>query len=110
MPGKELKRHIKRPNEYLTENPEIDLNNLLQLKNLDEFTSYHIALGGLIAENIFEKGGWTMIIDLMNSGKTDSEYYNAIEKNLGIRRKNLNVYLREEVENNAEKKGFANKI
>jgi len=101
--GKELNWHIKRLNDYLSEHPEINLNNLLQLKNFDEFTSYHYALGGLIAKNIFEKGSWSMVRAFMNSGKTDEDYYSAIEQYLGIERTDLNSYLRAQLKINAEK-------
>lgn len=95
--GKGLDWHLKRTYDYLQKYPEINLNNLLDLVNLDEYTSYHYSLGGLIAKRTFEKGGWIMIKEFMNSGKSDNEYYNAIEKFLGIKRKNLNKYLREQL-------------
>jgi hypothetical protein len=71
--GKSLKWHLKRTNDSLRKHPEIDLNNLLSLVNLDEYTSYHYALGGLIAKRIYEKGSWSLIKKFMNSGKKDSE-------------------------------------
>ncbi len=95
--GKDLKWHLKKLDDHLTKHPEINLNNILELVNLDEFTSYHYVIGGLIAKNIYEKGGWTMIKDFMNSGKTDNDYYGAIEKYLGIKQTELNEYLRKEI-------------
>src|SRR5690625_7698913 len=43
--GKPLEWHLKRTNEYLERHPEVDLNNLLELVNLDEYTDYHYSLG-----------------------------------------------------------------
>lgn len=96
--GKSLEWHIKKTNEYLKREPEINLNNLLELDNLDNITAYHYVLGGLIIEKIYEKGGWELIKKFMQSGKSDSDYYNAIEKYLGIHQTELNFYLRNELE------------
>ena len=101
--GKDLHWHLKRTYEHLQKHPEINLNDLLDLVNLDEYTSYHYALGGLIAKQIYEKGDWAMIKKFMNSGKLDIDYYNAIEKYLGIKRGNLNQYLREQLKTEVQK-------
>ena len=46
---------------------------------------------------IFEKGGWELMKKFMDSGKTNEEYYVAIEKYLGIKKMELNNYLRKEI-------------
>ena len=95
--GENLNWHIKRTNSYLQDHPEINLNNMLALKNLDDQTTYHYVLGGLIAKKILEKGGWNLVIEFMSSGKTDDDYYNAIQKYLGIKRLDINNYLRKQL-------------
>ena len=95
--GKSLDWHLKRSHEYLKKHPEIDLNNLLQLTNLDDQTAYHYAIGGLIAKKMYEKGGWDLIRAFMSSGKSDDAYYQAIEQHLHIRRQDLNKYIRAEL-------------
>jgi hypothetical protein len=95
--GKPLSWHINRVNSYLILHPEIDLNNLLFLRTMDEYTDYRYVFGGLIAKKIFEKGGWPLIRQFMNSGFYDEDYYNAIEKYLGIKRNDLNTYLRNQL-------------
>ncbi len=95
--GETLKWHVKRTNDYLLKHPEVDLSNMLTLSNLDFKTAYHYVLGGIIAKKIYEKGGWKLIIAFMSSGKTDQEYYIAIEKYLGIKKEGLNLYLREQL-------------
>lgn len=96
--GQSLAWHIKRTNRYLQQHPEIDLNEMLRLSNLDDQTAYHYVLGGLIAKKVRDKGGWDLLIELMSSGKTDEEYYNAIEECLGVKKSELNTYLREQLE------------
>lgn len=96
--GESLDWHIKRTNTYLQKHTEIDLNNLLKLTNLDSETTYHYVLGGLIARKILDKGGWNLLKEFMSSGKTDEDYYNTIEKHLGINKLKLNNYIREQLQ------------
>lgn len=96
--GKSLDWHIKRTNLYLEEHPEIDLSNMLKLTNLDSQTSYHYVLGGLIAKKIFDKGGWSLLKEFMSSGKTDEDYYNAIEDLLEVNKSDLNSYIRDQLQ------------
>jgi hypothetical protein len=95
--GKSLDWHLKRTYDFLEEHPEIDLNNLLDLRTIDEFMDYRYAFGGFIAKKIYQKGGWEMLRNFMNSGITNEDYYNAIKQFLGVSRKNLNSYLRKEI-------------
>jgi hypothetical protein len=71
---------------------------MLKLTNLDSETSYHYVLGGLIARKILEKGSWNLLKEFMSSGKTDEDYYKAIEKYLGINKSELNDYIREQLQ------------
>ena len=71
---------------------------MLKLKNLDDETSYHYVLGGLIAKKIVDKGGWSLLKKFMSSGKSDEDYYSAIEKHLGINKSELNEYIREQLQ------------
>ncbi|WGH75036.1 hypothetical protein P8625_13280 [Tenacibaculum tangerinum] len=101
--GKSLDWHIKRVTNYLQEHREIDLSNMLKLINLDSETSYHYALGGLIAKKIMDKGGWGLLKEFMSSGTTDEDYYNAIKKYLGVHKSELNEYMRIELHNESKK-------
>lgn len=96
--GKSLDWHINRTNIYLQKHPEIDLDDMLKLTNLDGETAYHYVLGGLIAKKILDKGGWSLLKEFMSSGKTDQDYYSAIEKHLGVNKSELNDYVREQLQ------------
>lgn len=100
--GESLDWHIKRTNHFLQNHPDINLNDMLKLKNLDGQTSYHYVLGGLIAKKMLEKGGWSLLREFMSSGKTDEDYYKAIEKHLGVKKTDLNVYIREQLQIESE--------
>lgn len=101
--GETLDWHMKRTNQYLQKHPEIDLTNMLKLKNLDSQTSYHYVLGGLIAKKIMDKGGWSLLKEFMSSGKLDEDYYKAIEKHLGINKFKLNDFLRQQLQIESKK-------
>ena len=51
--GESLQWHIIRTDEYLKKHPEINLNDLLTLKTIDEYTDYRIR--GIIVKKL-EKG------------------------------------------------------
>jgi len=95
--GKELDWHLAKVNEHLMKHPEIDLNNMLKLSNLDEYTDYRYALGGFIIREAFKKGGYELVKIFLNSGKSELDFYTAIEKNLGIKQKDLNSWIRKEL-------------
>ncbi|KXX71069.1 hypothetical protein [Flammeovirga sp. SJP92] len=97
-----LEWHINRTNTYLQDHPEVDLSDLFSLGNLDTITTYHYVLGGLIAKKIMEKGSWSLLIEFMNSGTSNEDYYNAIEKFLGVQHNDLNSYLRTQLKLEAE--------
>lgn len=96
--GESLDWHIVRTNAYLKTHPELNLNEMLNLSNLDSETSFHYVLGGLIAKKLFEKGGWNLLKELLNSGESAEDYYQAIEKHLGIKQTELNEYIRAELD------------
>lgn len=101
--GKSLDGHLKRTNLYLQKHPEIDLNHMLKLTNLDSETSYHYVLGGLIAKKVMDKGGWSLLKEFISSGKTDEDYYQAIEEYLGVNRSALNSYIRGQLQIESKK-------
>jgi len=95
--GKELGWHLKKLNKHLLEHPEINLNNMLELKTLDQYTDYRYVLGGLIIKKAFEKGSYELVKKMLNTGKEDTDFYSAIEKYLGIKRQELNIIIRQEL-------------
>ena len=95
--GKELDWHLRKVNKYLIEHPEINLSEMLRLKTLDQYTDYRYVLGGWIIKKAFEKGGYELVKKMMNSGKTKIDFYNAIEKHLGIKQHDLNNKIRKEL-------------
>lgn len=97
--GKSLDWHLIRTHTYLAAHPEIDLNTMLDLITLDEYTGYRYALGGFIIHQLYKKGGWEMVKEFMSPGSEDSDYYAKVEKHLGVKRSALNSYIRNQLKN-----------
>jgi len=83
--GKELDWHLRKLKKYLIVHPEINLNNMLELKSLDQYTDFRYVLGGYLIKKTFEKGGFELVKKMMNAGKADLDFYNAIEKYIRIK-------------------------
>lgn len=95
--GKNLDWHLNKVKDHLVNHPEINLNNLLELRNLDQYTGYRYALGGFIVRKVFQKGGYNLLKKMMNSGTTDTDFYQTIEENLGIKQQDINAWIRNEI-------------
>lgn len=95
--GQPLAWHLHRTATYLAQHPELNLTNLFALRNLDEYTDYRYALGGLLCQLIHQKGGYPLLKQVMNAGRTDASVYQALDTYLGVPRTQLNTYLREQL-------------
>lgn len=97
--NKSLNYHIKRINIYLKEHPEIDLNNFLEtFYYMDEFTSPNYIFAAIFCHEAIQKGGINKLKKLFNYGNSNEATYIAIEKEFGIKRKDLNNFIRKKFE------------
>jgi hypothetical protein len=63
--------------------------------NLNYNTSYLYVLGGLLCKLIYEKKGYEGILKLFKvPNNSNVEFYNAIEKHIGVKQENLNKFIR----------------
>lgn len=95
--GKELSWHLSRLKKHLQNHPEIDLNNMLELINLDSYTGYRYVLGGFIVQLIYEKNGIWGVKEAMSAGRTDADFYALIEAQLDIKQEELNQVFRKKI-------------
>lgn len=101
--GYTLLWHIKNANRFLKKHPEIDLNNVLNLDTIDDYTDYRYVVGGLVCKLIYEKGGWELLKMFLKTGKSNEDYYSAIESFLDVKQKGLNDFLRWQLNIESEK-------
>jgi len=101
--GKDLDWHLHKVHQHLATHPAIDLNNMLELRSLDQYTDYRYALGGFLIREAYKKGGYSLVKQLLNAGKEDTDFYAAIEKNLGVKQVDLNEWIRTTLSSNYSK-------
>ncbi len=92
--GESFEWHKENLKKHLTQHPELNLNNLLELRNMDYITDYRYVLGGYFIQLAYENGGANMVKQLLSSGSSDEEFYKALESILGIKKDSLNEYIR----------------
>jgi hypothetical protein len=95
--GLSLEDHLKKLNNYLEQHPEVNLNNPLDYIRIDDYTNYQYTIGGLICKMMYERKGYNGVFELLKAGNTDEDFYKAIEKYFGVKRENLNTFLRKEI-------------
>ncbi|MBT4882187.1 MAG: hypothetical protein HON40_06525 [Flavobacteriales bacterium] len=97
--GKPLAWHIKKANLYFKNHLEINLSEMINLRNkhIDEYTGFTYVLGGTIIQLIHEKGGWDLVKEFITNKGNNDEYYKGIEDVLGVPQKELNTYIRNEL-------------
>ena len=95
--GKSLSWHVQRTSAYLDQHPEINLNNMLNLVTLDQYTGYRYVLGGAVIQLIRQREGWEGVMEFLREAKDKDSYYKALEKHLGWKQKEINAKLRSQL-------------
>ena len=98
--GKDAFYHIKRINEFLKKNPQIDLNNITDGKTtfMDYETEPTYFYGALFVDYILRNGGIERLKEVLNTKISDDDFENFIEKELNIPPKTLNNYIRNKIQ------------
>ncbi|MCW5914933.1 MAG: hypothetical protein KIT66_10020 [Chitinophagaceae bacterium] len=94
--GHDLKWNLTRLNDYLNQHPEINLSSLENFRYMDNFTNPKSTIQGLLCYLAYNEGGLNKLKKLMSH----QDIYNAIEKEFGIKKDELNSYLRQQIRAN----------
>jgi hypothetical protein len=89
--GQDLLWHIRRNYEYLKDHLEVDV---VSFKGVDAYVDSHYFIGGLLCKMAEEKGGLPLIQKLMTYGRDDEDLYRAIQDTFGVRKADVNIFLR----------------
>lgn len=89
--GKNLNYHIDRVYDYLKKNPDVNLNNILAHSKLDDFTNPTYVYGGIFCHLALQKNGINGLKRLLSYGTSDDDFYNAINKELGIQQNEIHT-------------------
>lgn len=95
--GKSLDWHLQKTKAYLDAHPEVNLNNLLDYTSIDAITDYRYVLGGFLINYAYERGGYALVIKLLESGSSDEQFYQALKNHMGLDRQKLNTFIRTEL-------------
>lgn len=106
--GKPLLYSVKRVNEYLKNHPEIDLNKPNDFWKLDEETNPQYITGAIICDIAFEKGGINTLKRFLNNSKSEEEFLLFIEKELKVKKGDLNKTIRQRIEKISKQNKFDN--
>jgi hypothetical protein len=94
--GHDLKWHLTRLSDYLSQHKEINLNDLEQFYYMDNFTNPKSTIQGLICDLAYKKGG----LDKLKKLLSYEDIYTAIESEFRIKKGGLNEYLRQQINAN----------
>lgn len=94
-----LNQHLTILANHLIKHPEFNLNNILDYRGfiIDKETSYKYTVSGLICKLVYQKHGKKGLYQLLNFGSSDLDFYISIQSLLGIKKENLNAFLRAEI-------------
>jgi hypothetical protein len=100
--GRTLEYHLGKMKAYLNKHPEIPLNDISTFYfNIDgEFnTNFMYEIGGLICKKVYEDEGIDGVFDLLKSGSTDADFYDAVERHFDVKKENFGAFIRKELAN-----------
>jgi hypothetical protein len=95
--GIKLETHINKLSDHLKQNSSIDLNSMLELKSLDQYTDYRYVLGGYIIQKAFEKSGFDYLNQILSKTKSDDDFYKTVAEVLGVERDEINSFIRKDL-------------
>jgi hypothetical protein len=93
--GRSLDWHLNNFKKYYLAHPMEDYSDLLSKRNIDDISGYQYVVGGLFVKLAYEKGGAESVKRLMTFGGSDTEFYQALEAVLGIKKEGVNQLFRE---------------
>ncbi len=95
--GQNLNWHLKELKKYIITD-KIDLGDFDGLVFTEGITNIDYAIGGLICKLTYERKGFAGLKILFEAGETNGNAYQAIEKVLGVKKQDLNAFLRKELQ------------
>jgi hypothetical protein len=98
--GHTLEYHLEKMKVYLEKHPNEPLNDIstFYFKIDEEFhTNFMYEIGGLICKKVHEEEGMEGLFDLLKSGSTDADFYDAVERHFDVKKENFGTFIRNEL-------------
>ncbi|MEO1654495.1 MAG: hypothetical protein AAFU64_13200, partial [Bacteroidota bacterium] len=99
--GYHIEWHWEKLRRFLLENPDYQMNDLSELQtyipNGEYITDFRYAIGALICQLILEKEGMQGIFEALQAGRTEENYFEIIEKKLGVKKSDFEAFVKAEI-------------
>ena len=92
--GHSLNWHLEYINEYIKDNPALDITDASKFGYLNAKTNPQYAFGAIIIKYAIDKLGFQKVLDLLQYSDKKISYKEVIEKELGINKSELNTFLK----------------
>jgi len=92
--GKSLDFHIEKLKVYLKNNPNLKMEDLLKMKNLDDETGFRYVIGGLFVKIAYENGGAHRVLNLMSKGLSDEDFVKTLEETFNIKGSQIDSFFK----------------
>ncbi|MBR9861323.1 hypothetical protein GYB22_11360 [bacterium] len=106
--GQDLDYHYRNLNDYLVQNPDLDLDTFHTFRCFDVNSNPQHVIAGLFIEIAHAYGGMRQVIRVMEAGDNypdlngHERYYKIIEDLYGVRQDFINEYIRKEIAERVE--------
>jgi len=101
--GYDIEWHWEKLRRFLIENPDFEMNNLSELEtyipNGEFITDLRYAIGALICQKIIDKEGMDGIFEALQAGRAEENYFDTVEKLLGVERSQFEKFVKTEILN-----------
>jgi hypothetical protein len=102
--GNPFQWHLKHLNDYIKDKPNIDFMNENKFGYIDDKTNPQYVLGAIIIKYTIEHYGFPKVLALLEYSKKQNSFSDVIEKELGIKKSELNTFFRNYITENASKR------
>jgi len=92
--GNNLQWHLNYINHYLKDKPDLDLTDENKFGYIDAKTNPQYVLGAIIMKYTIDHYGFTKVLALLQYSRKQNNYQDVIEKELGIKKSELNGFFR----------------
>ena len=92
--------HMLKLQQFLAEDPDYDLSDITKLNktipNGEHASDLRYVIGGLLMMKIYEKEGVKGLVESLEYGTSDEEFFRLMQDKLGVKRENFDEYIKQE--------------
>jgi len=92
--------HMRKLKEFLAEQPDYDLSDITKLNktipNGEHKSDMRYVIGGLLMKCIYDKEGVEGLVESLQYGTSDDDFFRLLEDKLGVTRSTFDRYVKEQ--------------